>query len=254
MKQAIGGADNAFVVGATTGLAPQPAALANCILFRGLSADALRELAAAGKVRRFAKESMVFEQGAAAERLFVLLHGRVKAIQTTADGQQVTARFLKPGDPFGCVVLMAGADTYPVTTLAEVDCLVATWKAEAMVRFAHQYPKIAMNALQYVGAQLRDTQSRLQEAVTERIEQRIAHSLLRLVRQAGRKTEAGIEISFPVSRKDIAEIAGSRLFTVSRTLSKWEAEGIVKSGRRRITVVAPHRLVMIAEKPSDNSA
>jgi len=227
--------------------------IATSVLFTGLPSDALREIALAGRVKRVSKGSMVFEQQTVADRLFILLHGRVKAIQSTSDGQQVTARFLSPGDPFGCVALMA-AGTYPVTALAEVDSLVAGWNAALMVRFAHQYPKIAMNALQYVGAQLRDTQSRLQEAITERIEQRIAHALLRLVRQSGRKTAEGIEINFPISRQDIAEIAGSRLFTVSRTLSKWQLDGIIKSGRRRITVIAPHRLVMIAEKSSSDPA
>ena len=198
--------------------------IATSILFRGLQPDAVLDIALAGKVKRVAKGSTVFEQGAPADRLFVLLQGRVKAIQSTPDGQQVTARFLNPGDPFGCVVLMA-AGTYPVTALAEVDSLVAGWNAALMVRFADQYPKIAMNALQYVGAQLRDTQSRLQEAITERIEQRIAHALLRLIGQSGRKTAEGIEINFPISRQDIAEITGSRLFTVSRTLSKWQFEG-----------------------------
>lgn len=227
--------------------------IATSMLFRGLQPDAMLDIALAGKVKRVAKGSTVFERGAPADRLFVLLQGRVKAIQSTPDGQQVTARFLNPGDPFGCVVLMA-AGTYPVTALAEVDSLVAGWNAALMMRFAHQYPKIAMNALQYVGAQLRDTQTRLQEAITEHIERRIAHALLRLVGQSGRKTAEGIEINFPISRQDIAEITGSRLFTVSRTLSKWQRDGIVKSGRRRIMVVAPHRLLMIAEKASSVSA
>ena len=235
------------------GSAPKPAMIATSILFRGLQPDAVLDIALAGKVKRVAKGSTVFEQGAPADRLFVLLQGRIKAIQSTPGGQQVTARFLNPGDPFGCVALMA-AGTYPVTVLAEVDSFIAGWNAALMVRFAEQYPKIAMNALQYVGAQLRDTQLRLQEAITERIEQRIAHALLRLIGQSGRKTAEGIEINFPISRQDIAEITGSRLFTVSRTLSKWQFEGIIKGGRRRIMVVAPHRLVMIAEKSSRDPA
>lgn len=249
MAQILSAVGNGLAGRISPGSAPKPAMIATSILFRGLQPDAVLDIALAGKVKRVAKGSTVFERGAPADRLFVLLQGRVKAIQSTPDGQQVTARFLNPGDPFGCVVLMA-AGTYPVTALAEVDSLVAGWNATLMMRFAHQYPKIAMNALQYVGAQLRDTQTRLQEAITEHIERRIAHALLRLVGQSGRKTAEGIEINFPISRQDIAEITGSRLFTVSRTLSKWQRDGIVKSGRRRIMVVAPHRLLMIAEKPS----
>jgi CRP-like cAMP-binding protein len=216
-----------------------------------LQPDALREIALAGRVKRLPKGATVFEQGAPASRVFVLLQGRVKAAQSTSNGHLVTARFLKPGDPFGCVALMASG-TYPVSAVAEVDCVVAGWDASSMVRFAYQYPQVTMNALRYVGAQLRDTQIRLQETMTEHIEQRIAHTLLRLVGQAGRRCADGIEINFPISRQDIAEIAGSRLFTVSRTLSKWQAEGIIKSGRRRIIVVAPHRLVMIAEKSPEH--
>ncbi len=232
--------------------APNPAVVANSVLFRGLPPDAVLDIAVAGALKRVPKGAMVFEQGARADHLFVLLQGRVKAVQSTPDGQQVIARYLSPGDPFGCVVFMADG-TYPVSTSAEIDSLVTSWGSALMVRLALQYPQIAMNALQYVGKQLRDTQTRLQEAMTEHAEQRIAHALLRLAGQSGRKTVNGVEIDFPISRQDIAEIAGSRLFTVSRTLSKWQLGGIIKSGRRRIMITAPHRLVMIAEKSSKGS-
>ena len=82
---------------------------------------------------------------------------------------------------------------------------------------------------------------------TERVEQRIAHALLRLVNQSGRKTEEGIEIDFPLSREDVAEMTGTTLHTVSRLLSKWESEGLVTGGRQRIIVKDPHALFLIAE-------
>jgi CRP-like cAMP-binding protein len=67
-----------------------------------------------------------------------------------------------------------------------------------------------------------------------------------MVNQSGRQTEDGIEIVFPVTRADIAEMTGTTLHTVSRLLSAWEREGIVKSARRRVTVSAPHRLVVLS--------
>lgn len=218
-----------------------------CLLFVDLPPAGLAAVARTAVRKHLAKGATVFEQDAPATRLFVLLEGRVKAIQNTADGHQVTARFLRSGEPFGCVALMQ-AERYPVTTIAEVECEVASWDASLMLQLAQSHPQIAINALTYVGSQLRDTQSRLREAVTERAERRIAHTLLRLVRQAGRRTEEGIEISFPISRQDVAEITGSRLYTVSRTLSKWESLGIIKSGRRRIVICLPHRLLSVAEE------
>jgi hypothetical protein len=42
-------------------------------------------------------------------------------------------------------------------------------------------------------------------------------------------------------------MTGTTLFTVSRTLSAWQHDGLIATGRRRITVRLPHRLVRIAE-------
>jgi len=42
-------------------------------------------------------------------------------------------------------------------------------------------------------------------------------------------------------------MTGTTLFTVSRTLSGWEEQGLIASGRRRVVVRQPHRLVRITE-------
>jgi CRP-like cAMP-binding protein len=90
---------------------------------------------------------------------------------------------------------------------------------------------------------------------TEQVEQRIAHALLRLVKQSGRKVENGIEIDFPISRQDIAQMTGTTLHTVSRTLSAWETKGLVESSRQKIIVREPHQLFVLAEdKPEQGSS
>jgi CRP-like cAMP-binding protein len=83
--------------------------------------------------------------------------------------------------------------------------------------------------------------------MTDRVERRVARALLRLVQEAGRRVDAGVEIDFPVSRQDIAEMTGTTLFTVSRLLSAWEERGIVRSGRQRIVLTKPQALIALAE-------
>jgi CRP-like cAMP-binding protein len=82
---------------------------------------------------------------------------------------------------------------------------------------------------------------------TQQVEQRVAHALLRLAKQTGKKSDEGILIDFPISRQDIAEMTGTTLHTVSRLLSTWETRGLVRSGRQKVTIVEPHRLFMLAE-------
>jgi CRP-like cAMP-binding protein len=97
-------------------------------------------------------------------------------------------------------------------------------------------------------------QERLRELATERVEQRVARTLLRLARQVGRKVEGGVLIDMPLSRQDLAEMTGTTLYTVSRILSQWEQQHLVETGRERILIRQPHGLVAIAEDlspPSD---
>jgi CRP-like cAMP-binding protein len=86
---------------------------------------------------------------------------------------------------------------------------------------------------------------------TQQVEQRIAHALLRLAKQSGRKHDHGSEIDFPISRQDIAQMTGTTLHTVSRILSGWEQRGLIESGRQRIVPGEPHKIFVLAEQSFD---
>jgi CRP-like cAMP-binding protein len=42
-------------------------------------------------------------------------------------------------------------------------------------------------------------------------------------------------------------MTGTTLFTVSRTVSEWERQGLLEVGRERVIITNPHGLVRIAE-------
>jgi CRP/FNR family transcriptional regulator, nitrogen oxide reductase regulator len=94
---------------------------------------------------------------------------------------------------------------------------------------------------------LQELQNRYRELATERVEQRVARAILRLVRQSGKEVEDGVQIEFPLSRQDIAEMTGTTLHTVSRLLSSWEQIGLLDGGRMRIVLRKPRALLAIAE-------
>jgi CRP-like cAMP-binding protein len=151
-----------------------------------------------------------------------------------------------PGEPFG-VVGAFGDPTYPVTAEAVEPSTVFAWTSGTMRRLLETEPAMALNALHFVAGRLHDLQRRYRQLMTERVERRVARTLVRLVHEAGRRVDTGFEISFPVSRQDIAEMTGTTLYTVSRLVSAWEAQGIVRSGRQHIVLTKPHALVAIAE-------
>lgn len=58
--------------------------------------------------------------------------------------------------------------------------------------------------------------------------------ILRIMRQPGIKTPDGIKIDVPLSRQNITDYTGTTLFTVSHSISRWEKQGWVKSGRESV--------------------
>lgn len=215
-------------------------------LFAGIAPAALDDILAEARSSRYPRNSHVFAQGEAAASFFLLLHGHVRATKTTAEGEQVLVRYVSPGEIFG-VAPAIGLAAYPATATAVVDSVALAWPAAHWPRIATAHPTLAANAMRSLGGRLQDSHTRIIEMTTEQVERRVAHTVLRLVRQAGRKTARGIEIDFPISRQDIAEMTGTTLHTVSRILSAWEQQGLVESGRQRIVVREPHRLFVLAE-------
>ena len=155
-------------------------------------------------------------------------------------------RYVAPGEVFGVAMAIA-LPRYPATATAVDDSIALAWPSAAWPRLVAKFPALATNTLQTVGSRLQETHTRVVEMSTQQVEQRVAHALLRLAKQSGRKVEHGVEIDFPISRQDIAQMTGTTLHTVSRILSGWEQRGLIESGRQRIVLREPHKLFVLAE-------
>jgi CRP-like cAMP-binding protein len=215
-------------------------------LFEALDSAALRAVKASARTKTLAAGAAFFREGDSADAFFVLESGSVKLTQLTPEGHQVVLRLIGPGDAFGGVAAFGGA-TYPVTAEAVTEASALEWPGEVMMRLMEQYPRLALNALKFVAARLHELQVQYRQLATEKVERRVARALLRLVQQAGRRVDAGVLIDLPLSRDDIAQMTGTTLYTVSRIISRFEADGLLEAGRQRVVIRNPHGLVKVAD-------
>lgn len=221
------------------------ALIQNLDMFSSLPDNDLDAILKNASVNRLHEGEAAFHQGEPAEHFFVLLHGRLKVVQITAEGEQIIVRHVNPGDIFGMAKAMR-RNAYPASTIAVQESLALSWPAAAWDALMSKSPQFASGAIQTVGSRLQDAHSRIRELSTEEVEQRVARALLRLVDDSGTPTDEGIEIDFPITRQEIAELTGTTLHTVSRLLSAWKNQGIVSSGRRRITICSLDALTRLA--------
>ena len=82
--------------------------IAGVPLFAGLAPEALDEVLREATSVRYPKGKDVFTQEEEAHSFFVLLHGNLRVMKLTPDGQQVVVRFVSAGEIFG-VAMQSGA-------------------------------------------------------------------------------------------------------------------------------------------------
>ncbi|MBV8095334.1 MAG: Crp/Fnr family transcriptional regulator [Acetobacteraceae bacterium] len=214
-------------------------------LFRELDRASLEIVFEAAAVRGAAPDAVLFRQGDPPSQLFVLTNGQVKVAQVNHGGAPLTIRFMEPGDVIGCVAVFRGV-CYPATAIAIAPSTALAWPSSRIAELMEQFPQIGKNALNLVGSRAQEMLHRLREMATEPVNARVAAALLRLCRQAGRIE--GKDTVLAVSRQDIAEMAGTNLYSVSRALSRWDEQGILEARRQLIKVRDKDRLRRLSAK------
>lgn len=221
-------------------------ALADIALLAGLPSSILEEAVAMARARPLPRAMRIFDQGEPAGRAHALLSGCVRITQSGSDGEEILLRFIGPGEIFGCVPILTDR-LYPADATAMVDSVEVSWDPVELLALMRRHSGVAINMVAIVGRRLGEAQERLRELATQSADRRIARTLLRLLDQAGRRTGDRMRIGFPLRRKDIADIAGTTLHTVSRILAGWERRGLLISRDQRLIISSPDEIRRIAD-------
>jgi len=215
-------------------------------VFQNASDDDLKLIASHSIERSIEEGEFFFFQGDPAVYFYVLIAGRAKLMQTNPTGQQVNLRTINEWQMFGALGAVRADATYPATAQALENSTALAVKSDYLRELLQTRPYLSVDLMKLMTTYIQEMQERYRELATEKVERRIARVLLRLAAQMGVKIDGGIELTF--TRQDLAEMSGTTLYTVSRVLSEWERQGLVKTGRERVVIRNPHGVVSIAEE------
>jgi CRP/FNR family transcriptional regulator, nitrogen oxide reductase regulator len=192
--------------------------------------------------RRFLGSSVILYEEDPAERIFLLTSGRGRHFVLTRKGHKILLHWLTAGQVFGGTAMISAPFRYLASTEVVADSCALVWDRKTIRELVTRIPRLLDNALSL--------------AVTERIawliaarvslssddaSSRVADLLISLACGIGKDGPDGVEI--PVGNEDLALGTSVSQFTVSRTLSKWQREGILKKGRGRVILCQPELLV-----------
>lgn len=204
-------------------------------LFAGLNPHELAQVDRRCRAHGFEAGSTIYRVGDAATTLYVVATGAAKTIRPGEDGRETLLDLCGPGDFLGAVPAL-GEEFYPDWAWALTPSCLLGIDAAAYTEIMEEFPAVAMATLKGVSRRLSESQRAVHLLAGAPLEQRLAATLLLLAEKVGRPWEGGTLLDVPLSREDLAAMAGAATESVSRLLSRWRRQGLVDAGRRWIAV------------------
>lgn len=214
-------------------------------LFAGLSGEQLKLIDRRMTRLSWSKGQFIHTAGEPARHLFLLAGGRVRTLQPAPNGQQIVADLLIPTDLFGRI---RTGDQAAYTETAEAITTVCTLQIsdEDFLQVLSDHPEVGLRLLADTSERLSHARADVLRQSTTSVAKRVAAILLRLTSKFDWDQTAGAApVHLPLTRTDLAGMAGSTPESVSRVMSRWQTEGIVESGRGWTVVLDSHRLAAV---------
>jgi CRP/FNR family transcriptional regulator len=196
---------------------------------------ALRELDTGRFATAHARGQVIFRQGEPGRGLYCVARGTVGCRVSDGQGHDVLVRLVGPSETFGMEALV-GPRVHTCDALALEDAVVCLVDKETYGAVSHAYPGVRRSMEERLAEEVRETRQRCLHLATLSVRQRVARALVSLRGRFGEVVGGRLEITLPLSRRDLASLVGASPETVSRAVGELAACGAASFSGRRVEV------------------
>ncbi len=200
--------------------------IASIPILRRVTPDDRRRLASVSRVRELPRGARIFDEGDPADHFWLIARGRVKVFKTTPAGRDVILEIFGAGDPLGAVAVYEGGP-YPASAVAISDVTFLVIPQGAFFALVESHPSFARGLLAGLTERLVHLTRRISELSGARVEARLARLFLKLADESGVPDSRGTLIPVSLSRRELADLAGTTIETAIRIMSRWGKQRLV---------------------------
>jgi CRP/FNR family transcriptional regulator len=206
-------------------------------LFAGLTDAQFSFLGSRLRERQFAAGELIFQEGDACAGMFIIHSGSVRIFKNSASGREQVLSIEGPGASIAELPVFDGGN-YPASAQVVTAASLLFLSKQDFHALCIEHPEVSLKVLAKVGARLRQLVGIIEDLSFTTVRHRLAALLLRLARTEGRKTPAGTEIVLASTNQELAAQIGTVRELVSRNLSRFQSEGLIRIEGR--TILIPH--------------
>jgi CRP-like cAMP-binding protein len=199
--------------------------------------QAASALLSSGRRRReYGSGEIVFAQGDHNDGVHCVSGGTVGIRRIDDNGNSVLLELAYPGDTIGYRSFLTGSE-HKTSAEALGPSVVCHIDRATIAALLDGNPGLGLRFLKRSIGELEHAHEMMFRQATLSNRDKLVHLLLVLVGRHGRRNSNGSQsIDLPVSRRDLASMIGTRHETISRIISRLEADGVAHFSGRQVTI------------------
>ncbi|TCS62508.1 Crp/Fnr family transcriptional regulator [Varunaivibrio sulfuroxidans] len=214
--------------------------LAKIQLLASLNADEMESVNKACRWKLYAAGEQIIDQHSESQDVFFVVEGRVRIVNYSLSGREVTFDDLDAGSHFG---ELAAIDGLPrsASVLALENSLIAALGPEHFGAVLSRHPSIAVKVMRHLAHLVRTATARIMDLSTLGANNRVHADVLRLALLVADDNNTARISPIPV-HSDIASRVSTTRETVARVMNDLARKGIVERGKNFLIVKDVARL------------
>jgi len=219
--------------------------LRRCPLFAGLREEDLRRIRAIASLKQVGKREILFSEGEEARGFYVILSGKVKLYKVSPDGKEQILHVVSAPDAFAEAALFLEG-SYPAFAEALSDSQLLFFPKRDFIQLIEKNPQLSINMIVSLSQFLKRFASLIEELSLKEVSSRIAKYLIDLSLKLSKEGRSLMEVELDLSKTQLASKLGTISETLSRTLAKMKAKGIIDVKKNRILILDREALEELA--------
>lgn len=178
------------------------------------------------------KTQNIIIEGSPIHGLYFVYSGKVKILTTGINGREQILRLAKEGEMLG----QRGFSThqyYPIGAVAIEDSIVCNFPMEVMKEMLMNLPKLSYDFIAFYAEELHRSETKVRMFAHMTVREKVIDALLYINRKFGQKKNF---INVSLSRKEIADFAGTTEEQVIRVLSALKKEDLLLLSGKKIGI------------------
>lgn len=181
------------------------------------------------------KNTILFSEDTPFTSLYAVRTGSFKTVVSTEDGQEQVVGFHFPGDLLGFDSL--NSNHHQSTAIALETSMVCELPYHTLDQLAERFPKLRKQIMNSMSSEFKQKHELMMLLNKRKAEERLLYFLTQLSQRFGERGFSNKQFHLTMTRNDIGNYLGVTIETISRLLTRFQKEKLIKVDGKLIVVL-----------------